>query len=181
MGRASEIRYPPCLWVGERDRIRPALIDTEDTMFARGAALWAWPSGLRCVNGLGPAGEVFPGPRECGDQLHRGDPIGEFAEFVELGFGADFFGPGSLWILRVSSAFGGMLGFLIYGYESTRVCFEGVGCRVQAKIDHHQQHLLRWDRAGVGHPLGVGSALCSRFLGFGYFNTIFEPRGRVGW
>jgi hypothetical protein len=95
-----------------------------------------------------------------------GDPLGEFSRHVDVGVGAEFFGriplePQGLVSLRAD------LGFMIYGYESTRVCFEGVGCRLQTTNNIFY--------GGIGPelalPLDGFRPYVNASLGFGYFNT----------
>jgi hypothetical protein len=99
-----------------------------------------------------------------------GDPRGEFATFVDESYGAELTGRIAMdptgWIsLR------GDLGFLIYGHESSRVCFEGVGCRVQARLNTNNNIFF----GGIGPELAVpmkwGRPYVHAFMGFGYFNT----------
>ena len=101
-----------------------------------------------------PAGaqeEWFPPPRaQVGVNFMAGDPVGEFDQFVGAGFGADFFGrlpmdPRGILSFRAD------LGFLIYGYESKRVCFEGVGCRVRADLNTYNNIFF----GGIGPELAL--------------------------
>jgi len=115
--------------------------------------------------------EWYPPPRaHVGMNLIAGDPVGEFDQFVGAGFGADFFGrlpmdPRGILSMR------GDLGFLIYGYESQRVCFEGVGCRVQARLQTTNQIFF----GGIGPELALPSPgfrpYVNALMGFSYFNT----------
>ena len=98
------------------------------------------------------------------------EPIGEFSDFVNAGFGAEFSGriplePQGLVSLR------GDLGFLIYGYESKRVCFDGVGCRVQARLQTSNSIFFGGIGPELALPLDWMRPYVNAFLGFGYFNT----------
>lgn len=99
-----------------------------------------------------------------------GDPLGAFSDYVDDGFGAEFFGrfplePQGLVSLRAE------LGFLIYGYESKRVCFEGVGCRVQARLQTTNNIFYGGIGPELGLPLDWVRPYVNASLGFGYFNT----------
>jgi len=99
-----------------------------------------------------------------------GDPIGEFSDFVDTGYGAEFFGriplePEGLVSLRAD------LGFLIYGYESSRVCFDGVGCRVEARLQTSNGIFFGGIGPELALPLDGLRPYVNAFLGFGYFST----------
>jgi len=105
-----------------------------------------------------------------GINLVVGDPVGEFDRFVGEGFGADFFGrlpldPAGVLSLRAD------LGFLIYGYESKRVCFEGVGCRVQARLQTTNNIFFGGVGPELAIPLPRARPYVNALLGFSYFNT----------
>jgi len=115
--------------------------------------------------------EWFPLPRaHVGMDLIAGDPVGEFDQFVGAGFGADFFGripldPNGVLSLRAD------FGFLIYGYESKRVCFQGVGCRVQARLQTTNNILFGGIGPELALPLPGFRPYVNAFWGFSYFNT----------
>jgi opacity protein-like surface antigen len=99
-----------------------------------------------------------------------GDPMGEFSEFVGAGYGADFRGrialdPAGVLSLR------GDFGFLVYGYESKRVCFEGVGCRIQAELQ--TTNLIGFGGIGpeLALPLPGARPYVNAQMGFSYFST----------
>ena len=99
-----------------------------------------------------------------------GDPLGEFSDYVDAGFGAEFYGriplePQGLVSLRAD------LGFMIYGYESSRVCFEGVGCRVQARLQTTNNIFYGGIGPELALPLHGFRPYVNASLGFGYFNT----------
>jgi hypothetical protein len=99
-----------------------------------------------------------------------GDPLGEFSDYVDAGFGAEFYGrfplePQGLVSLRAD------LGFMIYGYESSRVCFEGVGCRVQARLQTTNNIFYGGIGPELALPLNGFRPYVNASLGFGYFNT----------
>jgi hypothetical protein len=98
------------------------------------------------------------------------DPVGEFADFVDVGGGIQFHGrvpldPAGIISLR------GELGFLMYGYESKNVCFEGVGCRVEAQLQTSNNIFF----GGMGPELALPTKFARPYvnatMGFGYFNT----------
>jgi hypothetical protein len=98
------------------------------------------------------------------------DPVGEFDQFVGTGLGADFFGrlpmdPMGFLSLR------GDLGFLIYGYEAQRVCFQGVGCRVQARLQTTNNIFFGGIGPELAIPLERARPYVHAFFGFSYFNT----------
>ncbi|MGD2120631.1 MAG: hypothetical protein PVJ76_02755 [Gemmatimonadota bacterium] len=113
----------------------------------------------------------FPRPKATvGMNFILGDPVGEFDHFVGTGVGGDFFGrlpldPMGFLSLR------GDLGFLIYGYESQRVCFEGVGCRVQARLRTTNNIFFGGLGPELAIPLRNARPYVHAFLGFSYFNT----------
>jgi hypothetical protein len=99
-----------------------------------------------------------------------GDPVGELGNFVGTGYGGDFFGrvaldPKGILSLR------GDLGFVVYGHESKRVCFEGVGCRVQAKLV--TTNMIGFGGIGpeLALPLPRARPYVHAFLGYSYFST----------
>ena len=124
--------------------------------------------------------EWYGTPRATvGLSLIVSDPVGEFDRFVGAGGGADFFGrlamdPRGVLSLRAD------LGFLIYGHESKRVCFEGVGCRVQARLETNNSIFF----GGIGPELALPTPWVRPYvnatMGFGYFNTSSSLDGE-GW
>jgi len=115
--------------------------------------------------------EWRPLPRGyVGVNLIAGDPVGEFDEFVGASIGADFFGrlpldPNGFLSLRAD------LGFLVYGHESKRVCFEGVGCRVQARLQTTNNIFFGGLGPELAVPLPRARPYVNALLGFSYFNT----------
>ncbi|NNM03676.1 MAG: hypothetical protein HKO65_01130 [Gemmatimonadetes bacterium] len=113
----------------------------------------------------------FARPRaDVGVNFILSDPVGEFDHFVGMGAGADFFGrlpmdPMGFLSLRAD------LGFLIYGYESQRVCFEGVGCRVQARLQTTNNIFFGGIGPELAIPLERARPYVHAFVGFSYFNT----------
>jgi len=108
------------------------------------------------------------------------EPVGEFEEFVGSGFGADFFGrlpldPHGFLSLR------GDLGFLIYGYESKRVCFEGIGCRVQARLQTTNNIFFGGIGPELAIPMRSARPYVHAFLGYSYFNTSSSLEDLGGW
>ncbi|MCJ7626837.1 MAG: hypothetical protein MUO50_00470, partial [Longimicrobiales bacterium] len=113
----------------------------------------------------------FPPPKaHVGMNLIVGDPVGEFEQFVGASLGADFFGrlpmdPRGVLSLRAD------MGFLIYGHESQRVCIQGIGCRIQARLQTDNGIFF----GGIGPELAIPSRYfrpyVHAFMGFAYFNT----------
>ena len=108
-----------------------------------------------------------------------GEPSGEFADFVSSAFGAGFSGrvaldPGGVLSLR------GDFGFLIYGHESKRVCIDGVGCRVQARLETSNNIFYGSLGPELAFPLGWARPYANASLGFGYFNTSSNLRSTWG-
>lgn len=98
------------------------------------------------------------------------EPLGEFSSFVDAGYGAGLSGrfplePTGVVNLRAD------LGFLIYGYESKRVCFDGIGCRVQARLQTSNNIFFGGLGPELALPLDWARPYVNAFLGFGYFNT----------
>ncbi len=98
------------------------------------------------------------------------EPVGQFSDFVDAGFGGQLSGrlpldPAGVVSLR------GELGFLIYGYESQDVCFDGVGCRVGARLETTNNIFF----GGIGPELALPTPWVRPYvnatMGFGYFNT----------
>jgi hypothetical protein len=99
-----------------------------------------------------------------------GQPTGDFSRFVGTGYGAEFFGryplePQGLVSLRAD------LGFLIYGYESSRVCFDGIGCRVQGRLQTSNGIFFGGIGPELALPLDRVRPYVNTILGFGYFST----------
>jgi hypothetical protein len=118
-----------------------------------------------------PAQEVYPQSRfDVGVNLLVADPVGEFEQFINAGVGADLFGrmamdPKGVLSLRADA------GFLIYGHESKRVCFDGIGCRIQARLQTTNNIFF----GGIGPELAIPHPRVRPYvhalLGFAYFNT----------
>jgi len=115
--------------------------------------------------------EWYPQPRaNVGVTFILSDPVGEFDHFVGTGAGADFFGrlpmdPKGILSLRAD------LGFLIYGYESKTVCFAGVGCRVQARLETSNNIFFGGIGPELAVPLERARPFVHAFVGYSYFNT----------
>ncbi len=98
------------------------------------------------------------------------EPLGEFANFVNEGYGAEFSGRVPLDPVGVINIRAD-LGFLIYGYESTRVCFGGVGCRVEARLETANNIFYGGIGPELALPLSWLRPYVNASMGFGYFNT----------
>ena len=139
-------------------------------MFARTPVL-AFLGLIFLTPALSAQEDWFAQPRaHVGVNFIVGDPVGEFDDFVGTGLGADFFGRLPLDPLGVLSLRGD-LGFLVYGYESKRVCFEGVGCRVQARLQTTNNIVFGGIGPELALPLRGARPYVHAFMGFSYFNT----------
>ena len=98
------------------------------------------------------------------------EPTGEFDDFIDAGFGADFMGRipldrNGLVSLRAD------VGFLIYGHESKDVCLEGVGCRVEGRLKTDNSIFTGGIGPELGVPLGWVRPYVNAFIGYSYFAT----------
>jgi len=130
-------------------------------------------AGLICfLQGVGAQTKAFrPAEAGVGISFLVGDPTGEFSRFVDVGYGGEFFGrfplePQGLVSLRAD------LGFLIYGYESSRVCFDGIGCRVQGRLQTSNGIFFGGIGPELALPLDWMRPYVNVILGFGYFSTM---------
>jgi len=100
------------------------------------------------------------------------EPTGDFEQFVNTGYGGELTGripvdPMGVVSIRAD------LGWVIYGYESKRVCLsDAVGCRIQNRLETLNNIFF----GGVGPELAIPGRFArpyvNAFLGFGYFSTI---------
>lgn len=132
---------------------------------------WAW---LVCPDRAVSQGVSEPssgeGPRlGVGLDLLVADPVGEFARRVDQAFGLEVAG----WVPldeREFVSLRGEFGFLVYGYETRRVCVGGT-CRVQADLET-SNHIVS---GGLGPELGLSRGRVRLYthalLGFAYFST----------
>ena len=109
-----------------------------------------------------------------------GNPTGDFSEFVDIGYGGEFFGriplePEGLVSLRAD------MGFLIYGYESIRVCIDGFGCRVQGQLQTSNGIFYGGIGPEVALPLNGMRPYVNAFVGFGYFSTSSSVEDPLGY
>jgi hypothetical protein len=139
-------------------------------------------AGLVCfVQGLGAQTRAYrPAEAAVGISFLVGDPTGEFSRFVDVGYGGEFFGryplePQGLVSLR------GDLGFLIYGYESSRVCFDGIGCRVQGRLQTSNGIFFGGIGPELALPLDWMRPYVNVILGFGYFSTTSSVESLWGY
>jgi hypothetical protein len=139
-------------------------------MFARTAAL-VFLGLFLCVPTLSAQEDWLAPPRaDVGVNFILSDPVGEFDHFVGTGLGLDLFGRLPLDRMGFLSLRAD-LGFLIYGYESQRVCFEGVGCRVQARLETTNNIFFGGIGPELALPLEKARPYVHAFMGFSYFNT----------
>lgn len=108
--------------------------------------------------------------------LLLGEPVGQFDRYVGLAVGVEASGrlpldPEGLVSLRAD------LGFMIYGHESRRVCFEGVGCRVEARLQTDNNIFFGGLGPELALPLGWIRPYVNALAGFGYFQTSSSLKG----
>ncbi|MFC1791549.1 hypothetical protein ACFL0I_03685 [Gemmatimonadota bacterium] len=99
-----------------------------------------------------------------------GQPMDEFADFVEAAYGGELMGRFALDPTGILSLRGD-LGFMIYGYDSKRVCFQGIGCRVEARLKTSNNIFYGGIGPELALPLAWARPYANAFMGFGYFNT----------
>lgn len=98
------------------------------------------------------------------------DPVGEFGEFVEVGYGVsgsvryqpDPSGP-------VSLRLGG--GFLEYGRERQRACLGAIGCRIEVDVVTSNDIAYLDFGPEIGVPRGDVRPYIGASAGFSYFST----------
>lgn len=119
----------------------------------------------------------YDAPRaSVGINFLAAEPAGEFADFVDSGFGAEFMGRFALDRRGVLSLRGD-LGFLVYGHESKRVCIAGVGCRVEARLQTTNSIFYGGIGPELAIPLSFVRPYVNAFMGFGYFSTNSSLEG----
>lgn len=114
-----------------------------------------------------------------GGGLLVGQPLGEFRDYVQAGFGLDGFARVSLdpegWIgLRLDA------GFLVYGSETRRVCLSAtVGCRIEVELTTSNQIFMGGIGPELRIPLGSrgGGVYGGLSAGFSWFSTDSRVRG----
>ncbi len=120
------------------------------------------------------------GPRaSVGINFLAAEPQGEFADYVDAGFGGELMGRIPL-DQRGLVSLRGDLGFLIYGHESKRVCIAGVGCRVEARLQTTNSIFFGGIGPELGIPLSWARPYVNAFMGFGYFSTNSSLEDRWG-
>lgn len=126
---------------------------------------------LASTSSLSAQARHYQPPRAAvGINFLAAEPQGQFADFVDAAFGAEIMGriplePQGIVSLR------GDLGFLVYGHESKRVCLEGVGCRVEARLQTTNSIFFGGIGPELGLPLSWVRPYVHAFMGFGYFST----------
>ena len=139
-------------------------------MFARATAL-ALAGLLFLSSSLSAQLPRYEVPRATlGINFLAAEPTGDFANYIDAGFGAEFMGRVPL-DSRGLLSLRGDLGFLIYGHESKRVCLAGVGCRVEARLQTSNSIFSGGIGPELGLPLGWARPYVNAFVGFSYFAT----------
>jgi hypothetical protein len=118
-------------------------------------------------------------PIQVGGAFLVGQPLGEFSDYVQAGFGADGFARVALdpegWLsLRLD------LAFLVYGSETRRVCLsETVGCRIQVDLTTSNQIFSGGIGPELQIPLGTrgGGLYGGLSAGFSWFSTESRVQG----
>lgn len=105
-----------------------------------------------------------------------GEPVGQFDEHIGLAVGGELSGrvpldPQGFVSLRAD------VGIMIYGHESRRVCFEGVGCRVEARLQTDNNIFFGGLGPELALPLGWVRPYVNAMAGFGYFQTSSSLNG----
>ena len=127
---------------------------------------------------------VIAGAERAGAQarvdisLLGADPVGELGHYVDAGGGIQFGGAipldGRRGHLRLRTDFG----FIIYGYESRRVCLSApVGCRIE--LDLNTTNGIFFGGVGPEVVLATGSVepYLNASMGFSYFATTSSLQG----
>ncbi|MHB1193909.1 MAG: hypothetical protein ACYC6F_12785 [Longimicrobiales bacterium] len=106
------------------------------------------------------------------------DPVGELGQYVDAGGGLQFGGAipldGRRGHLRLRTDFG----FIVYGYESRRVCLSApVGCRIE--LDLNTTNGIFFGGVGPEVVLATGSVepYLNASMGFSYFATTSSLQG----
>ncbi len=105
-----------------------------------------------------------------------GEPVGEFDEFIGLAYGVGVSARYSLTprdLVSVRADFG----FMNYGHESKRVCIQGVGCRVQARLQTDNNIFFGGLGPELALPLDWVRPYVNALAGFSYFNTSSSLKG----
>jgi len=121
--------------------------------------------------------ELMPLRGRAGIALTYAQPVGEFADFVDRGFGLSghfllaLDGSGALG-LRADG------GFLIYGDETKRVCFSTtVGCRVEVDVNTTNNIAFLNIGPQLSLPYGPIQPYVNASIGFAYFGTQSSVEG----
>ena len=121
--------------------------------------------------------EPLPPVRGLGGiQLLGAAPVGEFADYIDGGFGL---GLNVEWPVAAESwlSLRGDLGWLLYGEETKKVCFESTGCRVT--LDLTTTNNIFFLNAGpqLGAPSGPIRPYVNASGGLAYFATTSSVKG----
>lgn len=141
-------------------------------MFARGVVLGA----SLLLTFVSSASAQYPGFHSPTGSVRLGfliaEPVGEFSDFVGTSYGGEISGryaldPRGVLNLRAD------LGFLIYGYESKRVCAGGgIGCRINTRLETYNNIFFGGIGPELAFPSPVARPYVHAFMGFSYFNTL---------
>jgi len=136
-----------------------------------GALLAAQPAGAQQEEPLGPTNLWFT------VQGAYARPIGEFRDYVQHGGGLNL---AVVWPVTPENAFALRAdgGFVIYGSETTEVCFSTtVGCRI--RLDLTTTNSIAYLNAGpqLMMPRGAVRPYVNGAIGFSYFATTSSVKG----
>lgn len=120
-----------------------------------------------------------PGPIRgyAGGGLIGAQPVGEFGDFIDWGFGA---GGHFVWNLDRSGALGVRVdgGFVNYGRERDRVCLSTtVGCRIEVDLTTTNDIAFASIGPQIALPTGPVQPYANASIGFSYFSTSSSVSG----
>ncbi|MGH7504385.1 MAG: outer membrane beta-barrel protein [Longimicrobiales bacterium] len=143
----------------------------------------AWICGLAAITFAAPAAAQVVEPQVGPSRFHLGggfiiaQPVGEFADGIDVGFG---FGGHGLYDLDPAGAVSlrADAGFIIYGSETQRVCLSTtVGCRIE--VDLTTTNNIGYLHVGpqLMLPYGPVRPYVNAGIGIGYFGTQSSVEG----
>lgn len=120
--------------------------------------------------------ELRPARFQAGVHLIGAAAVGEFADYIDagVGLGADFewpVQPDSWLALRAD------LGWMLYGSETTEVCFQSTGCLVTLELSTTNNIFFLGAGPQLGPPTGTIRPYLNATGGLAYFATTSSVRG----
>ncbi|HSJ14700.1 MAG TPA: outer membrane beta-barrel protein [Longimicrobiales bacterium] len=121
-------------------------------------------------------GEQRPVRVMGGLQLVGAVSTGEFADYVDGGFGA---GANIVWPVQAESWFAlrGDIGWIVYGSDTKRVCFQSTGCFVTLRLTTTNSILYVNAGPQLMAPRGAVRPYVNANAGFAYFSTTSSVKG----